>query len=199
MRHLPTAATTASGLSAISEGRVSHLFLRPPSPVSSPHPPSLRYGAGYFGVASEQSGDGRRGHAGARFSAGGRSSGQSCRTTFQTRGERFSLSWRRVALLGIAQRQIRIKYAQKSRKSKRSKPLPTSIQTLGDLIQAKRHEKNLTSGHLALKMGIATALVRSWEDGTSQPDNQQLAVLAKLLEFGGEVDPTKFPLFQGSS
>jgi ribosome-binding protein aMBF1 (putative translation factor) len=85
--------------------------------------------------------------------------------------------------LGIAQRQIRLKYAQKSRKQQRSKPLPTNINTLGDLIQVKRMEKNLSPGHLAAKMGIATALICSWEDGTSQPDNQQLAVLAKLLEF----------------
>jgi ribosome-binding protein aMBF1 (putative translation factor) len=72
--------------------------------------------------------------------------------------------------LGIAQRQIRLKYAQKSRKQQRSKPLPTNINTLGDLIQVKRMEKNLTPSHLAAKMGIATALIRSWEDGTSQPD-----------------------------
>jgi len=85
--------------------------------------------------------------------------------------------------LGIAQRQIRINYAQKSRTQQRSKPLPTSIQTIGDWIQVKRQEKNLTSGHLAAKMGIATALVRSWENGTSQPDSQQLKVLARLLGF----------------
>jgi hypothetical protein len=36
MQHLPTAATIASGPSALSEGRVPHLFLQPPSPVSSP-------------------------------------------------------------------------------------------------------------------------------------------------------------------
>ena len=89
----------------------------------------------------------------------------------------------RVALLGIAQRQIRIKYAQKSRKQQRSKPLPASINTLGDWIQVKRMEKNLTPGHLAAKMGIATALVRSWEDGPIQPDNRQLEVLANLLGF----------------
>jgi ribosome-binding protein aMBF1 (putative translation factor) len=83
--------------------------------------------------------------------------------------------------LGIAQRQIRIKYAQKSRKQRRSKPLPMSIKTIGDLIQVKRHEKNLTPGHLALKMGIATSLVHSWEDGTAQPDNRQLKTLAGIL------------------
>jgi len=58
-----------------------------------------------------------------------------------------------------------------------------SIKTLGDLIQVKRHEKNLTTGHLALKMGIATALVRSWENGTSQPDSQQSKTLADILGF----------------
>lgn len=87
----------------------------------------------------------------------------------------------RVALLGIAQRRICVKYAQKQRKRKRSKPLPESIQTLGDWIQVKRMEKNLTPGHVALKMGIATALVRSWEDGSIQPDNRQLEALASLL------------------
>jgi ribosome-binding protein aMBF1 (putative translation factor) len=44
-------------------------------------------------------------------------------------------------------------------------------------------EKKLTPGHLALKMGIATALVRSWEDSTAEPDNRQLEVLASLLGF----------------
>jgi hypothetical protein len=32
-------------------------------------------------------------------------------------------------------------------------------------------------------MGIATALVRSWESGSSQPNDQQLKVLAKILGF----------------
>ena len=90
---------------------------------------------------------------------------------------------RRVALLGISQRQIRIDYAQKMRKRRQLKPLPASVKTLGDLIQVKRHEKNLTSCHVALKMGIATALVHSWEDNTTQPDNRQLEVLATLLGF----------------
>jgi len=87
----------------------------------------------------------------------------------------------RVALLGIAQRSIRIKYTQKSRKEPRAKPLPESIKTVGDWIQARRLAKNLTRCHLALKMGIATALVRSWEDGSSQPDKRQLAILANFL------------------
>jgi hypothetical protein len=32
-------------------------------------------------------------------------------------------------------------------------------------------------------MGIAAALIHSWENGTSQPDSQQLKVLADRLGF----------------
>jgi ribosome-binding protein aMBF1 (putative translation factor) len=85
--------------------------------------------------------------------------------------------------LGIAQRQIRIKFSHKLRKCQRSKPLPTSIKTVGDWIQVKRQEKNLSPSHLAAKMGVATALIRLWENGTAQADSQQLKVLANLLEF----------------
>jgi hypothetical protein len=35
--------------------------------------------------------------------------------------------------------------------------------------------------HPALKMGIATGVVRSWESGSSQPDSHQLEVLVKFL------------------
>jgi hypothetical protein len=37
-------------------------------------------------------------------------------------------------------------------------------------------------------MGIATALVLSWENGSSQPDNRQLEMLARTLGF----DPAKY-------
>jgi ribosome-binding protein aMBF1 (putative translation factor) len=59
--------------------------------------------------------------------------------------------------------------------------LPESIKTIADWIQAKRTEKNLTPCHLAAKMGIAAALVRSWEDGTREPDDEQLRVLITVL------------------
>jgi transcriptional regulator with XRE-family HTH domain len=88
-----------------------------------------------------------------------------------------------VALLGIAKRQISVKYDQKSRKDRKAKPLPVSIKTIGDWIQVKRIEKNLTSCHLALKMGIATALVCSWESGMTQPNRQQFEALASFLGF----------------
>jgi ribosome-binding protein aMBF1 (putative translation factor) len=93
--------------------------------------------------------------------------------------------------LGIAQRQIRIKFIHKLRKCQRAKPLPTSIQTIGDWIQVKRQEKNLSPCHLAAKMGVAMALIRSWENGTAQADSQQLKVLANLLGCDADFDPTK--------
>jgi DNA-binding transcriptional regulator YiaG len=83
--------------------------------------------------------------------------------------------------LAIAQRSLHIKFAQNVRKNRRIKPLPVRIKTIGDWIYVKRVEKNLTSGHLALKMGIAAAMIQAWESGNSQPDSQQLIVLANIL------------------
>jgi len=100
-----------------------------------------------------------------------------------------------IALLGIAQRQIHVKFSQKARKENHAKPLPTSIKLVGDWIQTKRREKNLTPGHLATKMGIAAALIRSWEDGTGQPDSVQMKVLASLFGYDADFDPTKEDLF----
>jgi len=76
-----------------------------------------------------------------------------------------------------------VKFTHKMKKQKQDISLPDSIKTIGDWIRVKRIEKNLTSGHVALKMGIASALVCSWEDGTSQPNSRQLEILANLLGF----------------
>ena len=77
------------------------------------------------------------------------------------------------------------------RKQRNYKLLPESIKSLGDWIQVKRHERNLTSGHLAAKMGIATSSVLSWEDGDSQPDSQQIKVLVSLFGNDPDFDPIK--------
>jgi DNA-binding transcriptional regulator YiaG len=82
--------------------------------------------------------------------------------------------------LGIAQRQIRLKFSQKPRKWHTSSL--DSIKTVGDRIRVKRREKNLTRYHLATKMGISTALIRSWEDGINQPDSRQLEYLTNFLK-----------------
>jgi DNA-binding transcriptional regulator YiaG len=86
-------------------------------------------------------------------------------------------------VLGIAQRTIRVLRAHIPAPKTRPKSLPTSIQTLGDLIQVKRYEKRLTLWKLAQKMGITTGSVRGWEDGTGQPNSQQIALLMKHLGF----------------
>ena len=85
--------------------------------------------------------------------------------------------------MGIVERSVAIKYAQNPRNLNRAKVLERNIQTLGDWIKVKRMEKNLTRCHLAAKMGIATALIRSWEGGSSQPDDKQLQNLANCLGF----------------
>ena len=97
-----------------------------------------------------------------------------------------SSSQKLVALLGIAQRHVHVSRAHIPTGCYRRKPLPTNIQTLGDLIQVKRHEKKPTRWHLASKMGIATLTVRGWEFGTSQPDQRQLAHIEKILDFKAE-------------
>jgi DNA-binding transcriptional regulator YiaG len=97
----------------------------------------------------------------------------------------FSLSstsfWRRVALLGIAQRHIRIPFHQKSRGQKHPNPLQMNELPISEWIQIKRIKKNLTPGHLAEKMGIASALVRAWEKGVEEPDKTQLEIMAKIF------------------
>jgi DNA-binding transcriptional regulator YiaG len=89
--------------------------------------------------------------------------------------------------LGIAERQIHIKFDQNIKPKKTSNPLPANAQTIGDWIRIRRTEKNLTSGHLAFKMGIADCIVRSWENGSRQPDGKQLTFLVNF--FGS--DPKK--------
>jgi len=87
----------------------------------------------------------------------------------------------RVALLGIAQRQIRVKFIAKRNQSKHTKPLCGSVKTIGDWIRARRIEKNLTPGHLGAKMGIAQAVIRAWEEGKTEPDVLHLAALEKFF------------------
>src|ERR1035441_7158233 len=79
----------------------------------------------------------------------------------------------RVALLGIAQRTIQVKYPANRGNQRRSKVLKLNIKTAGDWLKVKRIEKNLMHYHVAGKMGIATSLICSWESGTRQPDREQ--------------------------
>jgi len=85
--------------------------------------------------------------------------------------------------LGIAQRQIQAKFPANLGNQKRANALKLNIKSAGDWLKVKRLEKNLTPGQVAARMGIATSLVCSWEGNTQQPDNQQLKVLASVLDF----------------
>jgi len=96
------------------------------------------------------------------------------------------LSWGRVALLGIAQRSVNVKYQENSRNQKRANVLKLNMKTAGDWLKVKRLEKNLTLGHVAAKMGIAAAWICSWESSTRQPDSQQLKRLAQIIGFDVE-------------
>jgi DNA-binding transcriptional regulator YiaG len=85
--------------------------------------------------------------------------------------------------LGIAQRQIHVNYPANLGNQNRAKVLKLNIKTAGDWLKVKRMEKNLTPGHVAAKMGIATSLVCSWESSSRRPDSQQLKVLSSVLGF----------------
>ena len=65
--------------------------------------------------------------------------------------------WRRVALLGIAQSSVKVKYPANLGHQKRANVLSLNIKTAGDWLKVKRMEKNLTLGHVAAKMGVATS------------------------------------------
>jgi len=56
----------------------------------------------------------------------------------------------------------------------------------GDWLKIKRMEKNLSPGHVALKMGIASSVVCSWESNAGRPNGQQLALLASVLGFNAK-------------
>ena len=86
-----------------------------------------------------------------------------------------------MALLGIAQRQIRVSRTH----------IPSIIATLGEYIQAKRYEKGLHPHQVADKMGIAASLLSAWESGKSTPDKTQLQMLSDLLSFDLGVDLPK--------
>ena len=88
--------------------------------------------------------------------------------------------------MGIAQRTVQVNYQSNPKQLKLSKLLKSNVKTLGDWLKVKRLEKNLTPGHVAEKMGIATSLVRAWESCTRQPDIHQIKLLAAILGFDAE-------------
>ena len=93
----------------------------------------------------------------------------------------------RVALLGIAQRQVRVSRAHIRVPRIPRKSLPTSMKTFGDLLHIKRYERHLTLSQIGRQMGIAQATVKAWEMDTERPDGRQMEQLRKILGFDAGV------------
>ncbi len=83
--------------------------------------------------------------------------------------------------MGIAQRHIRAAYAHILRKQDLHKPLNQTTKAIGQVIQDARLKKGMACYQLAVKMGIATSLVHSWERGECEPDELQRRILGDLL------------------
>jgi len=94
----------------------------------------------------------------------------------------------RIALLACEQRHIRVSRAHIPLKRQHRKPLPSTIQSLGDYIQAKRYEKGLHPYQVAGKLGISASLVTAWERGTERPDEKHWQMLSNLLSFDAGVN-----------
>jgi RadC-like JAB domain len=61
----------------------------------------------------------------------------------------------------------------------------------GDYIQAKRFENGLHPYQVADKIGVETALILAWENGTHMPDEKQWQMLSNLLSFDSGVELPK--------
>src|ERR1017187_406772 len=104
---------------------------------------------------------------------------------------RFSLSWRRVALLAFTERTIHISRRHISTNRQPRKAVPTTPRTLGDHIHIKRYEKRLSLSQVALNMGLTTTAVKSFESDAELPNDLQWQSLQRLLGLDPRLKPTK--------
>jgi chromosome segregation ATPase len=90
---------------------------------------------------------------------------------------------RLLELLGIRERILRVRRADKRRLGKRVRtPFPESPRTLGQHIHRKRLEAGLTQGQLGAQLGVWRSAVGSWEADHYEP---QPPVRARVLAFAG--------------
>jgi DNA-binding transcriptional regulator YiaG len=92
--------------------------------------------------------------------------------------------------LGFAHRTIRASRNHISANRKPRKAFPTIVKTLGDEIQVKRKESELSARKLAGMLNVPVATVTSWERGQSIPNPAQLALISKLLGGSFRCNPT---------
>ena len=57
---------------------------------------------------------------------------------------------------------------------------------IGNFIEKKRKEQNLTQAQLAEKLGVSNKTVSKWENGTSEPNTSNLMALARLYGIPAE-------------
>jgi ribosome-binding protein aMBF1 (putative translation factor) len=83
--------------------------------------------------------------------------------------------------MGFAYRHISVKFMQKTSKPSQPKPLPASVKSIGDWIRVKLRERGMSPFHLGAKMGIATSLVNTWQNGFARPENRQMREMVAIL------------------
>jgi len=97
----------------------------------------------------------------------------------------------RVALLGIAQRQITFAWIARPARRARKSPDQTASNTLGHQLRAKRLAKGLREYQLAELLGVPTRLVKNWEANLGTPSQAVLSILADLLGLTESPDTRK--------
>ena len=88
----------------------------------------------------------------------------------------------RVALLGIAHREISASCGHIPAIRRLGKPVPKVLKTLGDHILAKRFEQGLSRRQLAQTIGVTSRLVWQWELDLKFPSQAHLQALADALD-----------------
>jgi len=86
-----------------------------------------------------------------------------------------------AALLGISQRTITIQYQALTPRKPSRKLIPVEVKTLGDWLQIKRIEANLSQAEVAQRMGVGDKHVRAWEHDQLVPTETEWIALSKIL------------------
>ena len=86
-----------------------------------------------------------------------------------------------MALLGIAQREMRVIRTDNSINRKPPKAFPTMLETFGDHLRVARYELGLTQRQLAAKTGIESIRIQAFETDQVEPAQSERAALRQIL------------------
>jgi ribosome-binding protein aMBF1 (putative translation factor) len=95
-----------------------------------------------------------------------------------------------LALLGIAQRQIRTERAPDTGITRKRKAFPIEVKTFGELLRKARGEANLTQQQLAALARLKKRDIQYWERDKIVPTETQSRTLAEFLLLKTEINPT---------